>query len=39
LHLLVYSFIYTERRMKGTIDEDAGAMIRDGIKLVNREGA
>jgi C1A family cysteine protease len=30
---------YTERRMEGTIHEDAGAMIRDGIKSVNKEGA
>jgi C1A family cysteine protease len=30
---------YTERRMEGTIHEDPGAMIRDGIKSVNKEGA
>jgi hypothetical protein len=35
-HLFIY---YTERRMEGTIHEDAGAMIRDGIKSVNKEGA
>lgn len=30
---------YNERRMEGTIGSDAGAMIRDGIKSVNRDGA
>jgi C1A family cysteine protease len=30
---------YTERRMEGTIHEDDGAMIRNGIKSVNKEGA
>lgn len=29
---------YNERRMEGTIGSDAGAMIRDGIKSVNRLG-
>jgi len=33
-------FIYFgERDMEGTIDQDAGACIRDGIKFVNRDGA
>src|ERR1051325_1965540 len=32
-------FIYfNERRMEGTINSDAGAMIRDGIKSVNKMG-
>lgn len=30
---------YNERVMEGTVDEDAGAMIRDGIKSVARAGA
>jgi C1A family cysteine protease len=30
---------YTERRIEGTIHEDDGAMIRNGIKSVNKEGA
>lgn len=30
---------YNERVMEGTVDEDAGAMIRDGIKSVNKIGA
>lgn len=30
---------YNERAMEGTIDEDAGAEIRDGIKSVNKLGA
>lgn len=30
---------YGEREHEGTIDSDSGAMIRDGIKLVNRVGA
>lgn len=30
---------YNERVMEGTISEDAGAMIRDGIKSVNKIGA
>jgi len=30
---------YNERVMEGTVDEDAGAMIRDGIKSVARQGA
>jgi C1A family cysteine protease len=34
--LLIY---YCEREVEGTIDEDSGAMIRDGIKCVNRDGA
>ena len=29
---------YNERRMEGTIGSDAGAMIRDGIKSVNKDG-
>jgi C1A family cysteine protease len=30
---------YNERAMEGTIDDDAGAMIRDGIKSVAHQGA
>jgi C1A family cysteine protease len=30
---------YNERVMEGTVDEDAGAMIRDGIKSVSKRGA
>src|SRR5258708_16242409 len=30
---------YNERVMEGTVDEDAGAMIRDGIKSVSKMGA
>ena len=30
---------YCEREVEGTVEEDSGAMIRDGIKCVNREGA
>jgi C1A family cysteine protease len=30
---------YCEREVEGTVDSDSGAMIRDGIKCVNREGA
>ena len=30
---------YNERVMEGTVDEDAGAMIRDGIKSVAHQGA
>lgn len=30
---------YNERDMEGTVDEDAGAMIRDGIKSVAKLGA
>jgi len=30
---------YNERVMEGTVNEDAGAMIRDGIKSVSKEGA
>lgn len=30
---------YNERAMEGTINSDAGAMIRDGIKSVNKQGA
>jgi C1A family cysteine protease len=30
---------YGEREMEGTIDSDSGAMIRDGIKVVNTLGA
>lgn len=30
---------YNERVMEGTVDEDAGAMIRDGIKSVSTQGA
>lgn len=29
---------YNERELEGTVNEDAGAMIRDGIKVVNRYG-
>ena len=29
---------YNERRIEGTVDEDGGAMIRDGIKSVHRQG-
>lgn len=34
--LFVY---YNERAIEGTVDEDAGAMIRDGIKSVGKQGA
>ena len=30
---------YNERVIEGTVDEDAGAMIRDGIKSVAKQGA
>jgi C1A family cysteine protease len=30
---------YNERAIEGTVEEDAGAMIRDGIKSVARQGA
>lgn len=30
---------YEERAIEGTVDQDAGAMIRDGIKVVASEGA
>ena len=30
---------YNERAMEGTVDSDSGAMIRDGIKSVNAQGA
>src|SRR6202162_5358369 len=30
---------YNERVMENTVDEDAGAMIRDGIKSVSKQGA
>jgi C1A family cysteine protease len=30
---------YNERKMEGTVDQDAGAMIRDGIKSVSKQGA
>ena len=30
---------YSERVMEGTVDEDSGAMIRDGIKSVAKQGA
>lgn len=30
---------YNERTMEGTVNEDSGAMIRDGIKSVARQGA
>jgi C1A family cysteine protease len=33
--LFVY---YNERAMEGTVDTDSGAMIRDGIKSVNKQG-
>jgi C1A family cysteine protease len=29
---------YNERALEGTVASDAGAVIRDGIKVVNREG-
>jgi C1A family cysteine protease len=29
---------YNERALEGTVSSDSGAMIRDGIKVVNREG-
>lgn len=30
---------YNERRLEGTINEDAGAYIRDGFKVINKLGA
>lgn len=30
---------YGERELEGTIDQDSGAMIRDGIKVVAKQGA
>lgn len=30
---------YNERSIEGTVDEDAGAMLRDGIKSVAKQGA
>src|SRR5438105_15827754 len=30
---------YNERVMEGTVDEDSGAMLRDGIKTVAKQGA
>lgn len=30
---------YNERAMEGTIDADSGAMIRDGVKSVHKQGA
>jgi C1A family cysteine protease len=30
---------YNERAMEGTIDSDSGAMIRDGVKSVAKQGA
>jgi C1A family cysteine protease len=30
---------YNERVIEGTVDEDAGAMLRDGIKSVSKQGA
>lgn len=30
---------YNERVMEGTVDEDSGAMIRDGIKSISKQGA
>jgi C1A family cysteine protease len=30
---------YNERTIEGTVDEDAGAMLRDGIKSVAKQGA
>jgi C1A family cysteine protease len=30
---------YNERLLEGTVDTDSGAMIRDGMKTVNHEGA
>ena len=29
---------YNERRIEGTVDSDSGAMIRDGIKSVSKQG-
>ena len=29
---------YNERRMEGSVDADSGAMIRDGMKSINKEG-
>lgn len=34
--LFVY---YNERVLEGTVDQDAGAMIRDGVKTLNKQGA
>jgi C1A family cysteine protease len=34
--LLIY---YDERKMEGTINSDSGAAIRDGVKIVNQQGA
>jgi C1A family cysteine protease len=30
---------YNERKIEGTVDSDSGAMIRDGVKSVNKQGA
>ena len=30
---------YNERVIEGTVDTDSGAQIRDGIKVVNKQGA
>lgn len=30
---------YEERKMEGTVDEDSGAMIRDGTKVLRKLGA
>ena len=30
---------YNERVIEGTVDEDSGAMLRDGIKSVSKQGA
>jgi C1A family cysteine protease len=30
---------YNERKIEGTVDSDSGAMIRDGVKSVNKVGA
>lgn len=41
LHVFIPSrlFIYyNEREMMGTVDTDSGAMLRDGIKSVNKQG-
>lgn len=39
LELSRLAIYYGEREKEGTIDSDAGAMIRDGMKVVNSQGA
>lgn len=34
-HLFIY---YNERELEGSVDEDAGAQVRDGIKVVAKQG-